>query len=356
MAPQHSDRSRLIASLVVVCSALFPLISCASLTHTQSAPTPRSGIRPATDPVFNSPVSAIPYEDHVLESDARYSLRRVTFPSVAENGQIDNLVTVDYHQSRLPGCHPAVIVLPIRGRHVYPSNAITRTLRKRSNGRVHVLNVLGTDFLIDWPKLGALTDESEFVDTWIEGAEHEIATLIDIRRLIDWAESRPEIDADRIALIGFSHGAMLAPAVVAQESRIAATVLVMGGAHPQEIAARCNGERTRRSQLIALGAFGWDQDELEARLEPVFQHVDSANYPGRADPSRVLVFEAGKDRCVPESAREALWLIMGRPERYTIHADHHRAFYSMTPLGFNWLRRRVWDFFERKLVEEPGAR
>ena len=103
MAPQHSDRSRLIASLVVVCSALIPLISCASLTHTQSAPTPRSGIRPATDHVYNYPVSAKPYEDHVHESDARYSLRRVTYQSVAQNGQIDKHVTDDTHQSALAG-------------------------------------------------------------------------------------------------------------------------------------------------------------------------------------------------------------------------------------------------------------
>ena len=172
-----------------------------------------------------------------------------------------------------------------------------------------------------------------------------------MRRLIDWAEGRPEIDAGRIGLIEFSHGAMLAPVLAAQEPRISSTVLVMGGADPHEVIARCIGARTETVQLHARETFGWSRDEMAAILGPIYDPINVASTPGRVDPAQVLSFDAGRDECVPESSRDALWEAMGRPERYTIDADHRHAFYTMTPLRFNWMRRKIWDFFQSRLIE-----
>ena len=330
--------------------AVFTLSACATVTHTESARSSPSEIHRGTDPRFTYPEEPVTSQDHFVDSTGRYKHHRVTYPSISENGQPDNLVVVDYYRSQTPGPHPVVIVLPIWGRHVYPSNAVIRTLRKRSDGRVHILNVLGTEFLIDWPKLGTLTDEDEFIETWIEGADHEIATLTDIRRLIDWAEDRAEIDAGRVGLIGFSHGAMLAPALAVQEPRITATILVMGGADGHEVIARCIGARTEGIQNHAFEAFGWSRDEMAKTLEPIYAPLNAKNYPNRIDPARVLIFDAGKDECVPQRSRDSLWEAMGRPERYTINSNHRHAFYSMTPLRFNWMRKKIWDFFQLRLL------
>jgi dienelactone hydrolase len=333
------------------------LAGCGTIHHT---PPPVTGpdLTPtvrATDPPFTYRRGPIPVDNHIVDVGRHYRLRRLTFPSVGDNGQPDDLVTVDYHQSTRPGRHPAVIILPIWGRHVYPSNAVTRTLRKRSDGDIHVLNVLGERFLIDWPALGAITDENTYIETWVEGAERERVMVIDIRRLIDWAATRAEIDEDRIGLIGFSHGAMLAPTIAIQEPRIDALVLVMGGAQPHRVIARCVGARTETVQDWASDAVGWTPDDMEARLEPIFAAVDPANYPDRIDPSRVLIFDAGRDECVPASSRDALWRAMGRPERYTIDRNHRRSFYSMTPLRLNWMRKKIWKFFERVLLEGDAS-
>lgn len=341
---------------IAVLVALIAITSCASRTHISFDPEFASAKRvihtsTETDPRFVYPPDPIEADDQLTDENSRYEIRRLSFPSIGGNGQIGNLVTVDYHRSKVPGAHPVVIVLPIWGRHVYPSNAIVRTLRKRSNGRVHVLNVLGTDFLIDWPKLGTLQDENEFLDTWREGADHEMATLVDIRRLIDWAEEQTEIDGSRVGLIGFSHGAMFAPALAAQEARFSATILVMGGADPHDVIARCMGARTEGVQDHAFEVFGWTRDEMASILEPVYAPMNASNYPNRVDPARVLIFDAAKDECVPKSARDALWEAMGRPERYIINANHRHAFYTMTPLNFNWMRKRIWDFVESRLLE-----
>jgi len=340
---------------IVVLFMATLITGCASRTHITSdgraeSLDPSVLPRTQTDPHFHYDIAPIEADNHVVDRNRHYEIRRLSFPSIGDNGQAGNLVTVDYHRSLAPGSHPVVIVLPIWGRHIYPSNAVTRTLRKRSNGRIHVLNVLGADYLIDWPKLAVETDEDVFFDTWVEGAEREITMVIDMKRLVDWAEDRPEIDGDRIALIGFSHGAMLAPALAAQEPRIRATVLVMGGANPHEVIARCVGARTENVQLHAEETFGWTKEEMAAILEPIYSPMNAVNYPNRVDPNRILIFDAGKDECVPESARDALWKAMGHPERYTINSDHRHAFYTMTPLNFNWMRKKIWSFYKEHLL------
>lgn len=346
----RSIRLRLAVTAGLI--AVIATTSCATRTHITC--DGRADYLPSTegtDPHFVYQPEAITVEDQVTNKSSRYEIRRLSFPSIGGNGQTDNLVTVDYHRSRLPGAHPVVIVLPIWGRHVYPSNAITRTFRKRSNGAFHILNVMGESFLIDWPQLGVVTDEDEFMELWAEGAQNEINTLIDTRRLIDWAERQPEIDTDHIGLVGFSHGAMLAPTIATQEPRITALVLVMGGAEGHEIIARCVGARTEGVQDHAFETFGWNRDGMAETLEPIFGSMNAANYPNRVDPTRVLIFDAGKDECVPNSARDSLWETMGRPERYTIDSNHRHAFYTMTPLNLNWMRKRIWEFLELRFLE-----
>ena len=336
--------------------ALMLCASCATIDHMpldRAADDHRPATRsPApTDPRFDHRLGPVDVDSRVLGAGRRHTVHRVSFPSAGDNGQPDRLVTFDYHRSARPGEHPVVLVLPIWGRHLYPSNAVVRTLTKRSRGAVHVINVLGESFLIDWPALGEATDEDGFIAIWEEGASREVTTVIDLRRLIDWAEARPEIDPDGIGVVGFSHGAMLAPTLAAHDPRVSALVLVMGGAQPHRIIARCQGSRTAIIQQRAAAVFGWSRDEMEARLEPIYGPVDPARYPGRVDPARVLIFEAGRDECVDERSRDALWDAMGRPERWVINASHRHAFYSMTPLHLNWMRRKIWGFFERVLLE-----
>lgn len=351
---QSSPGRRPVARLVAGLSAAILTTGCATRTHitceARAASRDGSVVSFVTDPHFIYEAETIDAASRLTDRKRHYEIRRLSFPSIGDNGQSGNLVTVDYHRSLAPGAHPVVIVLPIWGRHVYPSNAITRTLRKRSAGDLHVLNVHGESFLIDWPALGVTTDEDEFIELWAQGAEREITTVIDMRRLLDWAEAQPEIDSDRIGLIGFSHGAMLAPAVVTQEPRFSAAVLVMGGTDAHEVIARCIGARTEDVQIHADQTFGWSRDEMAAILEPIYRPLNAANYPGRIDPSQVLIIDAGRDECVPKSSRDALWEAMGRPERITINATHRHAFYAMTPLNLNWMRKRIWTFFEDRLL------
>jgi dienelactone hydrolase len=304
-------------------------------------------------PAFSYEKTDVPFTNHVEGTGvvSMYELRLLEIPSVGENSQRDNLVTAKYYRSTLPGSHPLVIVLPIWGSFTYPPKKFTSSFQRRSNGAVHVLHVQGDTHLTDWPGLIAAADETEFLELVREAIERQRVTIVDVRRLIDWAEQRPEIDADRVALIGCSLGAIVAGTIATQEPRLAATVTVMGGSHQHLVVAYCDGKRATRVQATAAENFGWDREELAAQLVPIMSVVDPANYPNRVDPKSVLIIDANRDKCVPEQSRQDLWLALGKPERISMNYDHAPAFYSMTPLGFSWMRRRIWEFLEARLLE-----
>jgi hypothetical protein len=58
---------------------------------------------------------------------------------------------------------------------------------------------------------------------------------------------------------------------------------------------------------------------------------------------------------MPESSRAALWEVTGHPERITMLYKHRTAFYSLTPLGLNFTRRKIYRFLDRALDEDLDA-
>ena len=295
--------------------------------------------------------SPIPFHNDVLddEESRNYVVRHIHFPSIGDNRQRHDQVTGKYYESKHAGKKPLVIVLPIFGGHIYPSQNMTLYLKRISDGGVHVFRMLGERNLTDWWGLKQAADPEEFMRLWSITAQAEHNTIIDIRRTIDWAVARPEVDADRIAVIGFSRGAITAAVTAANDDRLAAAVLVMGGAHPHRALASCPMLRGEGVQKKVQRQFGWTLEEFADRLEPLYRDLDPASYSGLADPTRILIVEATKDKCIRADAREALWLAMGQPRRIQIPYGHKMAFLSMTPVGAKWLQKEIWSFLQETL-------
>jgi pimeloyl-ACP methyl ester carboxylesterase len=177
--------------------------------------------------------------------------------------------------------------------------------------------------------------------------------VIDIRRVVDWAETQTDVDPQRIALIGFSMGALVASVAMATEPRLAAGVLVMGGADPQDILAACDHEIGRGREHV-LKQLNWSLEEYRIELAKALARINSARFAGMVDPRRVLIIEAAADTCMPPSSRERLWHAMGRPERIAYLYDHRMAFLAMTFLGGNDLQKQIYRFLDRALLR-PSA-
>jgi dienelactone hydrolase len=299
--------------------------------------------------------SAIAYTNHIIEQRPRfrYQERHLHLRSYGENGQEGNALEAIYYRSNTPGKLPLTIILPLWGSHNYPPDEMANTLRFRSHGAMHVLRVLGDQYIYDWQAMGDAQTEEEFLRIMRRMVDRDRINVIDVSRWIDWAETRPEIDAKRVAVMGFSRSAIIAGPAMANEPRLRAAVLVMGGAKPHQIMATCDG----RAELLRdkiMARFGWTREEYEQALEPVYAPIDLAKQAGFANPSRILIFDSAKDECMPESSRESYWEALGRPERYSMQYSHKTSFYAMTGLSLWWMRRKIYNFLETQLsVNSP---
>ena len=273
-------------------------------------------------------------------------VKSLSMASSGDNGQVGNLVTASYFQSKQPGAKPLVIILPIWGVHTFPSNALSDEIRSDGGGAVNILQIHGQHMLFDLPGMVNSPTSKEFLSLVHQMADRIVNTVIDIRRVVDWAEGRPEIDRNRIALAGFSFSAIVASVTLANEPRITAGVLVMGGANLHDAFATCDGI-PGRMRNAATNRFEWSVDQFRNKIKVPLSRIDPARFAGKVDPRRLLIIEAGKDTCLPASGRRRLWEAMGRPERIVYQYDHRISFMAMTFLGGGNLQQEAFLFLKR---------
>lgn len=271
-----------------------------------------------------------------------YVTRKFFMPASFENNQPGNLVTGTYYDSGLPGRKPLVIVLPVWGVSEYPSTKMTHAILKRSHGKMNVLRVEGDNRIMAWKDIEHSSSIEEFVSSVADSAERFRHSVIDVRRLVDWTQSRDEIAGRRIGLVGFSVSAISGTLVVQSDSRIKSSALVMGGADIPTIMAECPGNEadTRRGVIDRLGL---TLEIYKQTVAVMFEGLDPTDYPDRVNPASILVVDAARDDCISRKAREDWWNALGRPERISMNYTHRGSFMAMTPLGFNFLRKRVYE-------------
>jgi dienelactone hydrolase len=59
--------------------------------------------------------------------------------------------------------------------------------------------------------------------------ERRIQQVKDFKRSIDYLETRPDIDINKLAYLGYSWGSRMAPLILSAENRLKTAVLVVGG-------------------------------------------------------------------------------------------------------------------------------
>jgi hypothetical protein len=336
---------------MVLLGALSAFAGCNAHTH---YPFQGSPVAPPQAPARESGFSDYSFRpaDLTLQDGGKngygYNLWRLSMPASYDNGQPGNLVTGTYYAGVRPGRHPLVIVLPVWGVSDYPSARMAETIVRRSRGAVNVLLVDGERRLVAWPDIAASTSAGAFAAQLDDAASRLRHAILDIRRVMDWADRRPELDGRRIGLVGFSVGAVVGSLVAQNDRRVRSAALVMGGADIPAIMGRCPRSKGRTREAVRE-RLGLSRRRYERAIAGAFSGLDPLDYPGRVDPSGMLIVDAAYDECIPPGSREALWEVLGRPERITMHYGHRGAFLAMTPLGLNFLRDRLYAHLEDTL-------
>ena len=283
-----------------------------------------------------------------IETTRTHEIFEFSYPSVANDGGEPNVVSGRFFRSRRPGAKKLVVVMPIWGTSDYPPEKISYGYARREGTDTHVIWIYGDTPLFPWSALSTAPTEAAFVERARASAERYRAAVVDMRRLIDWAETRPEIDSSRIGFVGFSMSALVTATLLGNDDRINAAVLMMGAANLADVFSTC---RNRAGEVRAhvLESFGWSLAEYREFFSELFGPADPVRFAGRYDPHEILMIDAMFDDCMPESARAALWEVTGFPARVTLLYQHRSAFYSLTPLGANFARRRIYRFLDDTL-------
>jgi hypothetical protein len=337
--------------LVTLIAAMLPLACSGCALHVVRDPEPPPGFQHTAHPAA-APFDV--YERHPVELSepfdrtATHDLVRIEFRSSGRNGHPQNIVEGQYFRSRGRGSKPLVVVMPIWGTSSYPPAKISQGYARRAGEDAHVIWIYGNAPVFPWPALRSAPTEEGFVAMAHDSVERYRAAVVDMRRLVDWAGTQPEIDAARIAFVGFSMSALVTATLLANEPRVAGGVLMMGAANFADIFTIC-GNRAGEVRDHVLRNFGWTVDRYHDFFAELFAPADPVRFAGRYAPDRILMIDAMFDDCMPESSRATLWELTGHPRRVTFLYRHRSAFYSLTPLGLNVSRRKIYRFLDETL-------
>ncbi|MBC7288721.1 MAG: prolyl oligopeptidase family serine peptidase, partial [Armatimonadetes bacterium] len=157
-------------------------------------------------------------------------------------------------------------------------------------------------------------------------------SVMDVRCMVDWLAQRPEIDARRIAIAGFSLGATVGALTYVVDTRLTAAALVGGGGSPADMIWYSQITEHVREDLEKQGVG-------RAALAVIMNPVDPCAYATPERGHRVLLINARHDLVVPARCTDALIRALGKPKVIWLNSGHFSMFAHPDKLNremLNW--------------------
>lgn len=155
----------------------------------------------------------------------------------------------------------------------------------------------------------------------------------DVRRAVDWIESRSEFDRTKIGIAGTSLGALVSALAFAVEPRFAASCFLLGGADIAHILWHSSRVVTQREELRRQGY-------TEDRVRQELAGIEPLNYLVKTDMRPAYVIAAKFDTVVPAADAEKLIGALGNTQSTWLDTGHYGG-----ALVQNKLVRAVSSFF-----------
>lgn len=178
------------------------------------------------------------------------------------------------------------------------------------------------------------TDRAKELPEGMEGARAnsklEQEAVKEVRRAVDFLQSRDDVDGDEIGYVGWSQGARMGALTSGVEHRIKAFDLIAGGAAPV-------------SEYVKYAPTDI-QDELRTLLE----RTDPLHFVAQAEPSELLFQDGRQDKVVPEAALKELAQAGSEPKEVRWYEAGH------VPTSKMWADSRSW-LSDRLGLTDPTA-
>jgi dienelactone hydrolase len=310
--------------------ALCTLAACT--THVPLAGDYRGpDIRPVDLPIAYDDFQPAPFEiegDVEARTRAHFVVRQLSLPSAAEPSES---IELEYYDVDGDASTPVVMLLPVFN----ASPMIPRFFARyfANQGWAAVVVTRGRDPL----------DMLAAPETAVQG------NLQDYRRVLDWIELQPELDATRIGVFGVSLGAMDAVVLTALDRRVNSLVVAMAGGDLSYLLANTNYRPVVRSIDDMATELGTSRAEVVAKLDAAVK-LDPLAVAPYIDAERVFMILTRTDAIVPFEAQEQLRETMGSPEAMYLLTGHRTSV-----VYFPKVRAAAFEFFARRFAQDRVA-
>ncbi|MDH4255722.1 MAG: dienelactone hydrolase family protein [Gammaproteobacteria bacterium] len=319
-----------LAGAVLLLAALAGCAAVAPLPEIHRQPLPMPG---EIAERFDYPRTPVVADATLRDDEDAFRIYDVRMESGLDDGDGDTPITLEYYEQKADGPSPVILVLPIL------------------NGQKHVIRPFATHF-VDNGYSAVIVDSLQrktLLEDMIRPEEAIRETIRRHRRVLDWIETRPELDATRIAVFGASLGGFNALFLAAADERVRAVAPALVGGDLPYVLTYSTERRIREAAERTREALQADDAELEAYLAEriVTDPLDLAPY---IDADRVLMVLARYDDAVPYRKQMQLLDALGWPESIKLPTGHISAAAYLF-----YLRSRVLEFFDRKLAHADGG-
>ncbi len=262
---------------------------------------------------FRLPPHEFPFEQR-LKYDLTHSgveVFDVTFPSpVTSPHPENNTVYAEYFRpKRAGGKLPAVVVLDILDGKGVVSRGAAMWLAQHGVAAM----------ALTMPYYGPRRPAGVRVRMLSPDVDRSVANVrqavLDGRRAVAWLGSRPEVDPDRLGVVGTSLGSFTGGLLAAAEPRVhSACLLLTGGGLVDAFYSHPQAGLIAQALLLA----GVTREKLQRLIAP----VDPLTYADRLRDKKLLLIGASRDDVVPPEALRRLWEATGRPKIVWFDATH----------------------------------
>lgn len=278
---------------------------------TAAMPSPRRDLskdKPVSDQLFHAYLSLYAYDPLPLEASVErlpesddWTIEKVTYTAAYGNER-----AISYLLLPKKGKPPfqTVVFFPgsnallLRKFSLYSTAALDGLLR---SGRAVIFPVYKSTYERGD---GMESDVTSTSNTW---RDHVVMWVKDASRAIDYVQTRPELDHNKIAYYGYSWGAEMGAIVPAVEPRIKACVLALGGLDFQQALPEVNFinfiSRVKQPVLMLNGRYDFFFP-VDSTQEPFYQMLGS-----RKDQKKHLIYETSHNIPRNELIKESTnWL------------------------------------------------
>lgn len=244
----------------------------------------------------------------------------LTFPSpVTSNVAENNTVYAEYFVPKTQAKCPAVVVLDIMQGNQLVARGEAMWLAQ--NGVAAMVVLLPHYNQRRAPGSRTRLVSPDLVRT-LDGIRQAV---LDCRCACAWLAARPEVDADRLGMVGTSLGSFLTALTSANEPRIKNVCMVLGGGGLVDAYYEHPKAKPVTEWIDRFGG--------KKLVKNLIAPVDPITYAPQLKGKNLLMIAAKGDEIVPPRAAVQLWEATGKQRIVWLDAGHiTAAFYTMTVL------------------------